>query len=143
LRPEIFRHHEPVLDAWGNSLSRPALAWLNGTTGEMGDADWHDPARQLLGMYASSATEAFILWLYAGADPVDITLPDEAWGTGYRILIHTGEAAELPIPGEGLAPGATLTIPGRTAVLMQVKVPSVATIPTVPVVEPTPATPVV
>ncbi|MCL2483291.1 MAG: glycogen debranching protein GlgX, partial [Propionibacteriaceae bacterium] len=105
LAPSSFVHHEPVLDADGHSLGRPCLAWLNGTTGEMGDADWHDPGRKLLGMYSSTADEVFILWMYAGPDPIDITLPDIAWGTAYRILIHTGTDTEFPVPGQTLSPG--------------------------------------
>jgi len=128
LAPAAYVHHEDVLDSAGVSLGRPALAWLNGTTGEMGDADWHDSSRKLLGMYSSSAEEAFILWVYAGADPVDITLPGLEWGTAYRIQLHTGEEDEFPVPGATLAPGSILTIPGRTALLMQVQVPSRATV---------------
>jgi len=122
LRPETFVHHEPVVDAAGRPLGRPGLAWLNGTTGEMGDADWHDPARKLLGMYASTAEEAFVLWLYAGAEPVTITLPGPSWGGGYRILLHTGEETELPVAGTSLAAGSALTIPGRTCLIMQADV---------------------
>ena len=126
LSPSVFIHHDDVNDAAGGSLARPGLAWLNGTSGEMGEADWHDPSRKLLGMYSSTADEAFIYWMYAGADPIQITLPGDAWGTEYRILLHSGNEDELPVAGQGLAPGSTLTIPGRTAILMQAKVPSVA-----------------
>ena len=126
LAPASFVHHEEVLDSSGASLGRPGLAWLNGTTGEMGEADWHDTTRKLLGMYSSTDQEAFIYWVYAGADPMDITLPGTEWGTAYRVVLHTGAEDELPVAGETLAPGDTLTLPSRTAVLMQVEVPSQA-----------------
>ncbi|MDR2973524.1 MAG: glycogen debranching protein GlgX [Propionibacteriaceae bacterium] len=119
LSPTGFMHHESVVDADGSPLDRPALAWLNGTTGEMGDQDWHDNGRRLLGMYSASQSETFILWLYAGADPIDITLPGPSWGDEYRILLHSGEEDEFPVAGETLTAGSTLTIPGRTTVLMQ------------------------
>jgi len=126
LSPAVYIHHDDVLDAAGESLGRPGLAWLNGTTGEMGDADWHDTSRKLLGMYSSTDQEAFIFWVYAGADPVDITLPGLEWGNEYRVVLHSGDEDELPLPGDTLEPGAALTIPGRTALLMQVRVPCLA-----------------
>jgi len=127
LAPTTYLHHDMVLDSTGASLRRPALAWLNGGTGEMGEEDWHDPSRSLLGMYSSTADEAFILWVHAGADPVELTLPDIAWGSAYRVLIHTGAEDEFPVAGDTLAPGDALTVPGRTAVLMQAVVPTRAT----------------
>ena len=124
LSPGEFMQHEEVKDSSGRGLGRPELAWLNGTSGEMGEADWHDTSRKLLGMYSSSAKDAFICWFYAGADPIEITLPGKAWGQAYRVLLHTGTQGELPLPGHTLAPRTTLTIPGRTVVLMQAQVPT-------------------
>jgi glycogen operon protein len=126
LHPHDFVHHDPVLDAKGKDTKRWALAWLNGTTGEMGEDDWHDMGRKLLGMYTSTADEAFILWVYSDYEPTDLTLPPTPWGSTYQILLHTGEESELPLPGEVLEAGSTLTIPGRTAILMQANVAPVA-----------------
>jgi len=130
LAPPTYVHHDMVLDSTGASLERPGLAWLNGASGEMGEADWHDTSRKLLGMYSSTDQEAFILWVYAGAEPVQITLPGTEWGTGYRVVLHSGDEDELPVPGETLAPGDSLTMPARTAVLMQVEVPTLAPVKT-------------
>jgi len=126
LRPEIFLGHDEVMDAQGRGLGRRALAWLNGTTGEMGDGDWHDTGRKLLGMYTATSDEAVIVWYQAGPDPVEITLPGLPWGCQYEVLIHSGETTELPPPGQVLPAGSSLTIPGRTCVLMQAEVPSTA-----------------
>jgi glycogen operon protein len=123
LAPENFVHREEVLDGSGVSLGRMHLAWLNGTSGEMGEADWHDSGRKLLGMYSSTQSEAFILWMYSGSEPIEITLPGEPWGQSYVVMLHTGLDDELPQSSDQLEPGSTLTIPGHTAVLMQASVP--------------------
>jgi len=121
-----MRAAHPVLAPAG-FVHHPDLAWMNGTGGEMGEDDWHDTSRRLLGMFSRDKDEAFILWLYAGADPITLTLPDKSWGTSYRVLLHTGEDGELPVAGVSLNPGTTLTLPGRTAVLMQAVVPVINT----------------
>ncbi|MDR0960178.1 MAG: glycogen debranching protein GlgX [Propionibacteriaceae bacterium] len=126
LRPEVYMQHEDVLDADGNSLHRPELAWLDGDDGEMGPEDWADQGRKLLGMFSSNADEAMICWFYAGADPVTISLPPSAWGAEYRVLLHSGEPDEFPVSGETLHPGDQLTIPGRTTVVMQSVLPTSA-----------------
>ena len=132
LHPQDFVHHDPILDADGEETGRFALAWLNGTTGEMGESDWHDTGRRLLGMYTSTPDEAFILWLYSGHEPTEITLPPFPWGSTYHVLLHTGEEDELPLPGEELPAGSTLTVPGRTAILMQANVTAVPVAPVTP-----------
>ncbi|MCL2784782.1 MAG: glycogen debranching protein GlgX [Propionibacteriaceae bacterium] len=129
LAPQSFKHRVDVMDAKGNSLNRPELAWLNGTSGEMGEADWHDSTRKLLGMYSSTDKEAFIYWMYAGSQDLEITLPGKAWGSAYHVLLHTGEDDEFPVSGTKLLPGDTLTLLPHTAVLMQAIVPVVAESP--------------
>ncbi|MCL1907306.1 MAG: glycogen debranching protein GlgX [Propionibacteriaceae bacterium] len=122
LSPENFVHREDVCTPEGTSLGRPHLAWLNGGSGEMGEADWHDMGRRLLGMYSSTCQEAFILWVHSGNGPAPITLPDESWGKSYRIVIHSATEPELPRDDEILAPGSTLILPAHSAVLMEVEV---------------------
>ena len=118
LRPTDFLTADEVTDAKGKGLGRPQLAWLNGYDGAMKESDWHDGGRRLLGMFTSTADEAVIVWLYAGADPIDVTLPGRPWGDRYHIMLHTGEDGEMPASGETLLPGQVVTIPGRTVVVM-------------------------
>jgi glycogen operon protein len=122
LSPSEFVHREDVCDAAGASLGRPHLAWLNGGSGEMGEADWHDMGRRLLGMYSSTCREAFILWLHSGNGPAEITLPDDSWGSSYSIIIHSAGESELPRAGEILAPGSAMPLPAHCAVLMKAEV---------------------
>ena len=122
LSPEVFLHHEPVQYTTGEPLERLQLAWLNGTSGEMGDADWHDTSRKLLGRYSSTADEAMLLWLYAGDDPIELRLPDETWGTSYQILLHSGEPTDFPEETSTFEAGSSLILPGRTTLLMQAQI---------------------
>ncbi|MDR1386802.1 MAG: glycogen debranching protein GlgX [Propionibacteriaceae bacterium] len=129
LRPSGFLHRDEVLDAQGEGLGRPDLAWLNGYDGEMKTSDWHDPGRHLLGMYCSTAGEAFLTWFHSGPDPIGITLPGQPWGQSYHVLLHTGEDDELPSAGFSLLPGHNLVLPGRTVVVMRAEAPEQATQP--------------
>ncbi len=124
LRPEEFRHRSEIHLPDGTAMGRCDLAWLNGYSGEMQQGDWHDMGRQTVGMYVSNESEAFVTWLHAGHYPVDITLPGLPWGIDYRILVHSGEAGE--VPEKPMAAGTVLTLPPRSLVLLQVTVPTKA-----------------
>jgi glycogen operon protein len=124
LRSPVFRHRGDVLDSRGIRLGRPDLAWLNGYTGEMTTEDWHDEGRATLGMYVSDASEAFLSWFHRGDYPLEITLPDLPWGSGYRILLHTGTQDELPAPDVVLVSGTIMTLPRRSVVVMSADVPT-------------------
>jgi glycogen operon protein len=124
LRSSVFRHRSDVLDGRRRPLGRPDLAWLNGYSGEMTTDDWHDEGRTTLGMYVSDASEAFISWFHSGDYLVEITLPDLPWGSSYRILLHTGDADELPAEDVALASGTVMTLPPRSVVVMKVDVPT-------------------
>jgi glycogen operon protein len=119
LRPAEFLTADEVKDAKGKGLGRPQRAWLNGYDGPMKDSDWHDGGRRLLGMYAATADEAFLVWFYSGADPVDVTLPGAPFGAAYHLLLHTGEAGELPAVSTTLKAGEKLTLPGRTVAVLE------------------------
>jgi glycogen operon protein len=119
LRPRDFLTADPVLGADGQPLDRPQVAWFSGQGPEMTEADWHDGSRRLLGLYSSTPQEAFLVWFYSGAEPVEVTLPAAKFGDTFHLLIHTGLPDELPEPGETLAPGSGFTLPGRTVAVFR------------------------
>ena len=120
LSPDQFRYRQPVLDQDGQPSGRYQLAWMNGYSGEMGDDDWRDGGRRLLGMYVSDQTKAFLTWYYSGDVDMPVTMPPAPWGKSYTVLASTAEAGEIPdVP---LAPGDGFTMPARTVVLMRVDV---------------------
>ena len=118
LHPDDFRYHEPVLAPDGHPTGRFKLAWMNEYSGEMGDADWADAGRRLLGMYVADENGAFLTWYYSGATPLPVKMPPTPWGTSYDIMLTTADEGELP-PGPFL-PGEGFTMPPRTVVLMRV-----------------------
>ena len=126
LHADDYRYRTEITDAQGIGLGRYQLAWMNGHSGEMGEGDWADGARRLLGMYVSDAGDtAYLSWFHSGADAVQITMPPAPWGLAYRVVASTAEAGELPT--EELAPGESMTLPGRTVATMQVRVATTAT----------------
>lgn len=122
LRPDRFQYHSDLTDAEGRSLGRPAVAWFAESGLEMGVEQWHDPGRNTLGRYVSDATSAFLIFVHAGWDPIELTLPGQPWARSWRIAAHTGLPGELP--GKDLLPGVTILVPGRTTVLLQAAVDS-------------------
>lgn len=138
LRPERFRYHSEVLDADGNGLGRVDLTWMDGWDGEMGENDWHDCGRRLLGMYVSDAEEAFLTWYHSGSTPLTIKMPVQPWGSQFQVVAHTATEEELPT--EPVLAGHTMTMPAHSVVVMKATVATRASeiVPTPPVpVEPT------
>ncbi|MCA0293998.1 MAG: glycogen debranching protein GlgX [Actinobacteria bacterium] len=142
LRPDRWRYHGEVTDANGHGLGRSPVAWFAESGTEMNNDHWHDPGRRTLGMYVSDHNEAFLIYFHAGDNPVDVSLPGAPWALRYSVVAHTGLPNELP--RKKLAPGSTVTLPGRTVVVFAAEVRTVAQLvtasPLTPDTEPTPDT---
>ena len=122
LRPEGFASHDEVRDLDGNSLGRTQVAWFSEHGMEMGIEHWHDPHRRTLGRYVSDRSDAFLIFVHADPNPVELTLPGQPWASGWRIEAHTGLSGELP--SRPLAPGSQVLVPGRTVLVAQALVPT-------------------
>ncbi len=120
LRPTAWRGHGEVTDAKGHGLGRSPVAWFATSGTEMTTEHWHDPGRRTLGMYLSDRSEAFLIYFHAGWDPVEVSLPGAPWALSYRVVAHTGLPGELP--RKVLAPGSTITVPGRTVAVLHAAV---------------------
>ena len=118
LRPDDFRYHTAVCDAQGQPTGRYELAWMNEYSGEMGETDWADGGRRLLGMYVSNATDAFLTWYYSGDYPLPVKMPPKPWGERYTVVATTAQPGEIPDGPFG--PEEGFTMPPRTVVLMKV-----------------------
>lgn len=122
LRTNVYLHHNEVLDRDRRPLGRGDLAWFNHAGAEMGDQDWHDGTRRLLGMYTANVDEAFIAYFHSAPEPVEVTLPAMPWAYGLRIVWHSGTPEDFP--ETDLPPGGVIEIPGRTVLLLRCTVPS-------------------
>ncbi len=118
LRRAEFASHTPVLDAEGQPTTRMQLAWLNGGLGEMGENDWHDAGRTVLGMYQSDENEAFVLWFNQGTEPVELVIPDTQWGEGFIPVLSSW--ADVHSDEPVLRAGQKFAMPARSVCLMQV-----------------------
>jgi glycogen operon protein len=77
----------------------------------MAEADWHDPDARTLGMLGA---KAWLLVLHGDARPVRYVLPD----LPLTPVLDSGQPDGTPADPRPLSPGATLTVPGRTALLL-------------------------
>ena len=89
LRRRAFRHGEFLLDPLGKPTGRRNIAWFGGRKTEMSREEWDDGTRKTLGMYlaeddpARTSDEAYLIWFHAGAEPIQVDLPDGPWATTY------------------------------------------------------------
>jgi len=87
------------------------VQWWHADGRPMEDADWHNPEARTLGLLAS---KDWLLVLHSGTAPVAYALPDIA----LTPVLDSGQPDGAPPRPAPLPPGATLTVPGRTALLL-------------------------
>jgi glycogen debranching enzyme GlgX len=105
------------------------LAWLHPEGREMTADDWHDGELRTVGMFVSGSPlrspgphgeqqhdKSFVLWLNAGHDPAEVDLPENDWVQMGEVVLSTDE--HLPV-GKPVTAGETLTVGGRTLVLLR------------------------
>jgi glycogen operon protein len=100
--------HAPGRDRF---FSPADVQWWHPDGRFMGEADWHDPDARTLGMLGS---KGWLLVLHSDPDPVSYLLPDVA----LTPVLDSGQPDGVPSDAQRLAAGATLTVPGRTALLL-------------------------
>ncbi|WP_377322004.1 glycogen debranching protein GlgX [Pimelobacter simplex] len=105
------------------------LAWLHPTGREMTDDDWWDASLHTVGMFVSGKPlrepgprgeqqldTSFLIWFHAGADDVEVHLPENDWVRSGGVVLSTDPG--LPA-GTELEVGGTVVIGGRSVVVMQ------------------------
>ncbi|MFL6241005.1 MAG: glycogen debranching protein GlgX [Actinomycetes bacterium] len=134
------RQHHPVLRQRAFFVGRPVadsglkdLTWFTPAGVEMTDHDWFSPACMSLGMYLAGDAirtrdmrgerildDSFLWVLNAGGDSEGFCLPGPPWATAYDVVVDTStpEPARLD-NGVSHEPGQTLTVAGRTVVLLR------------------------
>jgi glycogen operon protein len=87
------------------------VRWWHAEGRFMGDADWHDPDARTLGMLGG---KGWLLVLHSDPRPVSYVLPD----LELTPVLDSGQPDGKPADPTPLPPGATITVPGRTALLL-------------------------
>ncbi|HEY9412809.1 MAG TPA: glycogen debranching protein GlgX [Jiangellaceae bacterium] len=122
-RQRRFFEGRPIVDG-----GRKDIAWFTPAGTEMTDAQWHDSSATTLGMFLSGdgirsrnrhgeriVDDSFLLWLHAGAEPIDVTLAAQPWADAYDVVLATADDTAAT----GYQAGATLTLPPRSALLLR------------------------
>ncbi|MFD6323223.1 glycogen debranching protein GlgX [Streptomyces sp. NPDC058442] len=107
------------------------LAWFTARGTEMTEEDWYAPAATL-GMYLSGRDipdhdelgepvrdDSFLTVLHAGDAPVDVLLPGPPWARRYEVVLDTGREDQSAAPDTVHPADTTLTVPGRTVLLLR------------------------
>jgi glycogen operon protein len=133
-----LRRTHPVLRRRAFFSGRPQtagglrdLTWFTPHGQEMTDGDWYSPT-STLGMFLSGTDlperdavgepvtdDSFLVLLHAADRPVRFTLPGPPWAEEYELLLDTGLEDQSAAPGIRQLAGETLTIPGRSVLLLR------------------------
>jgi glycogen operon protein len=134
----MLRHRSPALrqpkffDGRPTRSGEPDLVWLRADGEPMTDQDWFDDGRRTLGMWIDGseslarnregdlvADHSWLVVLHAGADEVEVTLPGAKFGASFQPVLDTGSPNGVPADTGTLTPDATITVPGRTVMLLR------------------------
>ncbi|HEY2203788.1 MAG TPA: glycogen debranching protein GlgX [Pseudonocardia sp.] len=97
---------------WRRFFEPEDVVWWHPEGRPLQHADWHDAGARTLGAWAG---DTWLLVLHAGLDPVPMVLPD----VRLEPVLDTGGADGTPADTAVLPPGATITVPGRTVLLLR------------------------
>ncbi|MFE1380429.1 glycogen debranching protein GlgX [Streptomyces sp. NPDC058740] len=134
-----LRHRHPVLRRRAFFSGRPQgadglrdLAWFTADGTEMTEPDWYAPAATL-GLYLSGrdipgrdargeqvTDDSFLAILHAGPRPVEYRLPGPPWAESYERVVDTALEDQSRAPGTAHRGGGTITVAGRSVVLLRV-----------------------
>jgi glycogen operon protein len=105
------------------------LVWFRPEGTEMAGDDWNNPSCRCLGMFLGGDAigarrpdgsrmvgDSMLVWLNAGAEAVQATLPPASWGEQWEAALET--ARESPVTRQ-FKPGETLSLPGRSVVVLR------------------------
>ncbi|MDX6275930.1 MAG: isoamylase [Nocardioidaceae bacterium] len=124
-QPEFF-------DGRTTPTGRPDLIWLRPDGVELTEADWLDEDRHFLGRWIDGSNSqsrtrdgelvqdhSWLLLMHAGADPIEVTLPSEEFGTTFEPTLDTTAPDGEPATVEPLNAGSSLTMQGRSLLLLK------------------------
>ncbi len=131
-----LRRASPVLRPPGfftgraNEDGAKDLAWFGPDGAEHTDARWFEHEQSTLAMHLDGpgirartargepvVGDSLLLVLHTGAEDALVVLPGRPWASGYELLLDTAD--ERPTARGAVPSGGTLTMVGRSAVLLR------------------------
>ncbi len=110
------------------------ITWLTPSGDEMRQADWLDSSATTLGVFLAGdqlrtvdrrgvrrRDTSYLLWLHAGSEPVEVTLP-EAWADHYVEVVRT----DVALSAEPWKPGSSVLLLDHTVALFEAVATSVS-----------------
>ncbi|ONI85232.1 glycogen debranching enzyme GlgX [Actinosynnema sp. ALI-1.44] len=112
----------------------PDLVWFRPDGHPMSDENWFDDGARSLGMWIDGSEslsrtrdgelvsdDSWLLILHAGGDAMDFTLPSGSYGDDFEPVLDTGSPDGKPVEPQPLEPGATITVPARSLLLLRAR----------------------
>ncbi len=122
LRQRYFFAGKPLDDSGGKDIT-----WLTPSGDEMTERDWLDHSAATLGIFLAGdqlravdrrgvrrRDTSYLIWLHAGSEPVDVTLP-AAWADHYEEVVRT----DAQLSSEPWKPGSTVQLLDRTVAVFE------------------------
>ncbi|MFI9099127.1 glycogen debranching protein GlgX [Streptomyces fildesensis] len=109
----------------------PDLTWFTAAGQEMTDDDWF-ASSHTIGMYLSGddipqrdaqgvpiTDDSFLIIAHASHRPARFALPGHPWADSYELLLDTTAEDQSRPPGTGYPAGGSVTVPGRSLLLLR------------------------
>ena len=105
------------------------LVWLHPCGREMTTADWNDDSVRTVGMFLNGSPlrspgkhgeqvhdTSFMIWLNAGAEDVELVLPENQWVHEGEVVLSTNEALPVGTPAKS---GTSVPLQGRSVLVFR------------------------
>jgi glycogen operon protein len=140
----VFRQRHFFMGIPAVDGGRKDIAWFGHDGHELAEDQWWQPDRRTLGLFLAGDAirsrhrdgtrvtgDSFLLWLHAGYDHTEVSLPDHGhWAEGYRVVLDTGQPDR---EGTWLDAGSSLPLVARSAVLLRARDPEGGHEPAAPI----------
>jgi glycogen operon protein len=106
------------------------VCWFDPAGQEMSNSQWNEAYAHALTMFLSghaielsargeTVTDDDVLWMInASADDIEFTVPEERWGDSWHLVLDTASGEVAPIEPTAHAAGSTITLIGRSSVVL-------------------------